>query len=380
MNKAPILPPQTIGILGGGQLGRMIALKAREMGYGIAVLDPTPDSPCGQVADRQVIGAFDDRAGAEELAGLSDVLTYEFENISADLTARLSRNHYLPQGGELLRITQNRHLEKETAQAAGLQTAPYALLHQPAALEDAVDTVGLPAILKTVSGGYDGKGQYLIQDSHEIPQVRRELSSIPYVLESVVPFRKELSVIVARGTTGEVQPYPVVENVHREGILAITLAPARVSAHVQSKAKALATALAEHVGLVGLLAVELFLLADDTLLVNEMAPRPHNSGHCTMQACSTSQFEQHIRAICGLPLGNSAIYTPTVMFNVLGEHLERVLGCLPSFDGSCKLHLYGKREAKPKRKMGHLNIIGESVEECVDKLMSLDITTVEDIL
>ncbi len=379
MNSKTVEPPQTIGILGGGQLGRMIALKAREMGYRIAVLDPTSDSPCGQVADCQVVGAFDDLEAAVELAALSDVLTYEFENISAELTETLSRSHYLPQGTELLRITQNRLREKETAQAAGLQTAPFRFVRNGSDLEDALDAIGLPAVLKTISGGYDGKGQYFIEKRSESADIRKQLTAGPYLLEGYVPFLKELSVIVARSAAGEIRSFPVVENIHREGILAITLAPARVNARVQHAAKTLAAILADHVDLVGLLAVELFLLEDGTLLVNEMAPRPHNSGHCTMQACSTSQFEQHVRAICGLPLGDPFIHTPTVMYNVLGEHLDTVLRCLPHFDGCCKLHLYGKAEVKPKRKMGNLNIIGDSLKTCMAKLASLNITTMEDI-
>lgn len=376
----PILPPATIGILGGGQLGRMIALSGRQMGYRIVTLDPTPDSPCGQVADRQIVAPFDDVDGARQLAQAADVLTYEFENISSEVARELEQSSFLPQGYALLHTTQNRLREKEAVKKAGVPVAPFRSVRTVQDLEQAIEDLGLPAVLKTAEGGYDGKGQYVLRDRDDVHRAAETVaqSGLIWVLEQLVPFVKELSIIVARNLKGEIATFPVAENIHHNNILHLSIAPARVEQEVVEEAKKVARRLAHYFGLVGLLAIELFLLPDGRLVVNELAPRPHNSGHYTQEACRTSQFEQHVRAVCNLPLGDTTLIAPTVMVNILGQHLADVIRMLPSLDPSFKLHLYGKKEAKPGRKMGHLNVVADH-REALEKIKALKIWNMEGI-
>lgn len=378
---AVVLPPATIGILGGGQLGRMIAISARQMGYRIATLDPTPDSPCGQVADRQIVAPFDSLDGARQLAQCSDVLTYEFENISSDVAKVLEKESYLPQGADLLYLTQNRLREKEGIRRAGGPVAPFRPVRSPEELSKHLADLGLPAVLKTAEGGYDGKGQFVLRRLEQVEKAKEEvaLRGGEWILEQFVPFVKELSVIVARNKKGEVATFPMAENIHRNNILHLSIAPARVEEKVQRQGEELARKLAEAFQLVGLLAIELFLLEDGQLLVNELAPRPHNSGHYTQQACRTSQFEQHVRAVCNLPLADTTLIQPTVMVNILGEHLPLVLKALPDLNPAFKLHLYGKREAKPGRKMGHLNVLADDPQEALAMIKDLKIWNMEGI-
>ncbi|MFC4102158.1 5-(carboxyamino)imidazole ribonucleotide synthase [Paenibacillus xanthanilyticus] len=365
-----ILPGSTIGILGGGQLGRMMANAGSAMGYRFVALDPTPDAPCGQVAE-QIVAAYDDREAARELAKRSDVITYEFENVDAGVAAMLMEESYVPQGSELLYTTQHRLREKRAIEAAGVKVAPYSEIRSVDELREAVGRFGLPCVLKTATGGYDGKGQWVIRSEEEIPEAYDTLSKAKteLVLEQFIRFEKELSVIAARSPQGEVKTFPAAENVHVGNILHLSIVPARASEAVQREAQRLAAAIAEGLGVVGLIAVELFLTADGELFVNELAPRPHNSGHYTMEACRTSQFEQHVRAICGLPLGDTTLLTPVVMVNVLGEHIEPLLKHVAAADSAAarlgvapKVHLYGKHEAKHKRKMGHINVLAENVD------------------
>ncbi|EGL83482.1 phosphoribosylaminoimidazole carboxylase, ATPase subunit [Caldalkalibacillus thermarum TA2.A1] len=376
-----IRPPAVIGILGGGQLGRMLALSAREMGYQVVTLDPTANSPCGQVADKQIVAPFDSLEGARQLARDADVLTYEFENISARVAHELERDSYLPQGYRLLYSTQNRLREKVAIESAGVAVAPYVPVRSADDLYAGLDRLGYPALLKTAEGGYDGKGQFVLRTEQDIAKAERQVrtSEREWVLEQFVPFVKELSVIVARNPQGELRTFPVAENIHRENILHLSIAPARVSEKIKQEAAAIAVKLAEAFQLVGLLAIELFLLEDGRLLVNELAPRPHNSGHYTQQACPTSQFEQHVRAVCNLPLGDTKLLQPTVMVNILGEHLAPVLEALPRLDPAFKLHLYGKKEATPKRKMGHLNVSTDDLEQALAKIKGLKIWNMEGI-
>lgn len=369
MNKQAkkILPGGTIGLLGGGQLGRMIALAGRNMGYRFVALDPTPDSPSGQVSDRQIVASYTDRNGAKELARLSDVITYEFENVDADVAAILEAESWVPQGSELLRITQHRIREKSTVASLGVPVAPFRPVDSLASLQAAVAELGLPAVLKTATGGYDGKGQRVLRRPEDLQPAFEELSlaNTELIVEQFIPFDKELSVIVARNSDGETATFPVAENVHVHNILHLSIVPARVSQSIQDEAQALARTIAEGLGIVGLLAVEMFYTGDGRLYVNELAPRPHNSGHYTMDACVTSQFEQHVRAVCNLPLGSTRLLTPVVMVNILGEHVQPVLERIQHLPPSCKLHLYGKHEAKERRKMGHLNVLAETVEEAL---------------
>lgn len=363
-----IYPGSTIGILGGGQLGRMMALAARAMGYRIACLDPQADSPCGQVADLAYTGAFDDIGTALEMARHCDIITYEFENVDDRVVEALQQQHYLPQGKDILAITRHRIREKSTLAALGIPVAPFRPIRSLDELTAALDELGTPAVLKTALGGYDGKGQTVIQTPEEAPSAWERLSALcpELILEQWIAFGMEISVIAARSTTGEVRCFPAAENIHQNGILRLSIAPARISPALQEEAQRLTRAIAEGMNVYGLIAVEMFVTRDGHLLVNELAPRPHNSGHYTQEACVTSQFEQHVRAICGLPLGSTRLLSPVVMLNLLGDEPDRVLRNLSTWPREAKLHLYGKHEARPGRKMGHLNVLAPSLEEALD--------------
>ncbi|OME31307.1 5-(carboxyamino)imidazole ribonucleotide synthase [Paenibacillus odorifer] len=362
-----MLPGSTVGVLGGGQLGRMMALAGSAMGYRFVALDPAPDAPSGQVTP-QITAAYNDRDAARELARRADVITYEFENVDAGVAALLAEESYVPQGSALLYTTQHRLREKAAIEAAGVPVAPYRKVDSLAELKQAAAKLGLPCVLKTATGGYDGKGQAVIRQEEELEEAFRQVAPgevIPeLVLEKFVAFQCEISVVAARSASGEVKSFPPSENIHVNNILHLSIVPARVSADIQRRACELAETLIAGLNAVGLLAVEMFVTADGELFVNELAPRPHNSGHYTMDACVTSQFEQHVRAICNLPLGDTTLLTPVVMVNVLGQHLDGAikatctheekdnkLGIVP------KLHIYGKTESKTGRKMGHINLL-----------------------
>nr|WP_241680237.1 5-(carboxyamino)imidazole ribonucleotide synthase [Metabacillus mangrovi] len=362
-----ILPGSTIGIIGGGQLGRMMALDARNMGYRIAVLDPVPNSPCGQVADVEITAAYSDLAAIQQLAAVSDVITYEFENIDYHALTWLEQNAYLPQGSRLLAVTQDRQTEKEAIVAAGCDVAPYRILEDGSDFEEAMEDVGFPAVLKTCRGGYDGKGQTVIRGPEDFEEARELLNEAKCILEKWVPFEKELSLIVTRNPDGAVMTFPAAENIHIGNILHQSIVPARISIETEELARRAALKLAERFELIGTLAVEMFLTEDGEIYINELAPRPHNSGHYTMDLCETSQFEQHIRAICNLPLGRTDLVKKGLMVNVLGEHMEPVLNNL-SFLDEAALYLYGKKENKPKRKMGHVNFKTDFIEETMEKI------------
>ncbi|MED5075095.1 5-(carboxyamino)imidazole ribonucleotide synthase [Anoxybacillus geothermalis] len=368
-----IVPGQTIGIIGGGQLGRMMALAAREMGFRIAVLDPTPDSPCGQVADVEITAPYHDLDAIAELARVSDVITYEFENIDAQALEWLEANAYVPQGSRLLAVTQDRALEKAAIVEAGLPVAPYREVDGWDELEQAVAMTGFPCVLKTRRGGYDGKGQYVLRGEGDLAKAADLLGLGPCILEGWVPFVKEMSVIVARNLDGETAVFPVAENIHIENILHQTIVPARIPQHIEQRAVRYAKTLATSCSLVGTLAVEMFLTADGDIYINELAPRPHNSGHYTINACATSQFAQHIRAVCNWPLGSTELLKPAVMVNLLGEHVGPAIGQIGALGGAAYLHLYGKHEAKPKRKMGHVTVLADDVEEALRRIESWQI-------
>lgn len=367
-----ILPGSTIGVLGGGQLGRMLALAGSHMGYRFATLDPTPDSPLGQVASRQLTAGYGDAEAARALARMSDVITYEFENVDAAVADMLQKESYVPQGSRLLYTTQHRLREKRAVEAAGAPVAPYAEIGSLADLEAAVARFGTPCVLKTATGGYDGKGQWVIRSPEECPEAYAALSlaRTELVLEQFIRFEREISAIAARSPRGEVKVFPIAENIHVDNILHLSIVPARTTEAVRKRAEELAVKIAESLDVIGLIAVEMFLTRDGELYVNELAPRPHNSGHYTMEACKTSQFEQHVRAVCNLPLGSTELLTPVVMVNVLGEHVEPLLGWLAaqkeeSPDVSVKVHLYGKSEAKHKRKMGHVNLLADDTAKAL---------------
>ncbi|MDH4617395.1 5-(carboxyamino)imidazole ribonucleotide synthase [Brevibacillus sp. AY1] len=370
-----IKPGATIGILGGGQLGRMIALAGRAMGYRFITMDPTEDAPCGQTADRQIVARYDDVDAAMQLAAVSDVISYEFENVDAQVAEVLESQAYVPQGSRLLRITQNRIREKTAIQEMGIPVAPFRVVASLADLKEAVRELGLPAVMKTATGGYDGKGQWVLKRDEELEEAFETLAKAgtELIVEQFVPFELELSVIAARNPDGELAVFPTVENIHQDNILHLTIVPARVSEEVRERAEKIARTIVDKLDVVGLLAIEMFLTADGQLFVNELAPRPHNSGHYTMEACVTSQFEQHVRAVCNLPLGSTELLSPVVMVNILGEHLQPVLDRVDELPRSAKLHLYGKAESKEKRKMGHLNVLAPSVDEALHLIDKLEI-------
>lgn len=345
-------------------MGRMMALAAKPMGYRIAVLDPETDSPCGQVSDLKIIGAYHDLEKIKELARVSDVVTYEFENIDAEALAWMCEHAYVPQGTRLLEISQDRLTEKAAIQRAGAEVAPYAAVSNSRELYDKMEELGFPAVLKTARGGYDGKGQAVIRTEQDLQDAAKLLEIGVCILEKWVPFKKEISVILTRKLNGEISVFPVAENIHVNNILHQTIAPARISEKAEETAIRYAKQLAESFQLVGTLAVEMFLTEDDRIYINELAPRPHNSGHFTIEACETSQFEQHVRAIAGLPLGSTEQRKPAVMVNILGEHQPKVLEKLPELAG-WKVHFYGKKEPKHKRKMGHVTILSDSVEDAL---------------
>ncbi|MFC5628566.1 5-(carboxyamino)imidazole ribonucleotide synthase [Aliibacillus thermotolerans] len=365
-----ISPGQTIGILGGGQLGRMMALAAKEMGYRIAVLEPSLDSPACQVADVEVKSAYDDQNGALKLKEHCDVLTYEFENIDANTASFLEKELYLPQGSQLLYTTQHRLREKRAIERAGVSVAPYYGVESLEDVKEGLKQLGCPAVLKTCQGGYDGKGQVVIHKEVDGKDAFRSLSETgasSFVLEAWIPFEKEISVIVTRSTTGEVATFPVGENIHVNNILHQTIVPARIPKEIEQKSEEMAIQIAKHLELVGTLAVEMFVLENGDIYVNELAPRPHNSGHYTIEACETSQFAQHIRAIAGLPLGSTTLFKPVVMTNILGQHVQSVQQQYDRFIKVGHVHFYGKKEAKYGRKMGHWTVLAPTLKEAIER-------------
>lgn len=376
MSRAKVMKPgAVIGILGGGQLGRMIALAGSAMGYRFVTMDPTPDAPCGQVADKQIVAPYDDVQAALQLAQDSDLITYEFENVDAAVAEILETKSFVPQGSRLLRITQNRIQEKTAVQQMGIPVAPFRVVTSLADLKAAIDGLGLPAVLKTATGGYDGKGQWVLRSEAELEEAYSALAKagVELIVEQFVPFAKEISVVAARSLSGEISTFPVAENIHVDNILHQSIVPARISSELAQRAREIAQRIAKELEVVGLIAVEMFVTADERIFVNELAPRPHNSGHYTMDACVTSQFEQHLRAVCNLPLGSTRLLSPVVMVNILGEHLDAILAGIEKLPKAAKLHLYGKKESKEKRKMGHLNVLAESVEEALALIDGLEI-------
>ncbi|MDQ1002930.1 5-(carboxyamino)imidazole ribonucleotide synthase [Neobacillus niacini] len=372
-----IKPGSNIGILGGGQLGRMIVIAGRNMGYRFNTLDPTPDSPCGQVADRQLLAPFSDVNAAKELADLSDVITYEFENVDSDVASILETTSYVPQGSGLLKITQNRIREKTTLQSFGVPVAPFKVIETEKDIYSATERLGLPCIMKTATGGYDGKGQWVIRskDNINVAIEAWNKSGMDMIIEQFIPFSKELSVIVARNVQGQTKTFPAAENVHINNILHQSIVPARITNEQTIQAETIALKIAESLQVVGLIAIEMFLTNDGKIIVNELAPRPHNSGHYSMDACITSQFEQHIRAICGLPLGDTTLLSPIIMVNILGQHVSKVLDKIDQLPPTAKIHLYGKKESVENRKMGHINFLGATLEQVNQQINDLQIWT-----
>ena len=369
----PIRPGATLGLLGGGQLGRMFALAARKMGYRVHALDPGEDCPAGQVADLEVRADYGDAGAAQEMAKGVSVMTVEFENIAAATLEAVAEICPMHPGASVLHTVQHRLREKRFLESHGFPVTPFREISTESDLREAAMALGLPAVLKTAAFGYDGKGQQKLDASADLAAAFAALKGIQGILEAFVPFEREVSVIAARSSTGETCAWDVAENAHADHILDTTIFPARVMPEVASEAKRLAQAIAEALGMVGVLCVEFFLLPGGRLLVNEIAPRPHNSGHATIDACVTSQFEQQVRAVCGLPLGDTRLHRPAAMANLLGDVWpvsgEPAWEKLLAFP-DVKLHLYGKTEARKGRKMGHLTALADTPEAALERVVA----------
>lgn len=351
---SPLPAGATIGILGGGQLGRMLSVAAARLGFKSHIFDPSMAPPAGQVANQITTAAYEDEAALKAFAASVDVITYEFENIPTAALDTLEAIRPIRPGREALRISQDRLTEKNFLQGLGLKTAPFADITDMASLEAALATIGAPAILKTRRFGYDGKGQARIKTPDDAAKALSDMSSAPAILEGFVEFSHEVSVIAARGTDGQVACFDPGENIHRDGILHSTTVPARLSGSQRMDAVLLAGQILNALDYVGVMGVELFVTSDG-LIVNEIAPRVHNSGHWTQNGCTVDQFEQHIRAVVGWPLGAGERYADVVMENLIGDDVARVPEL--TLEKHSAIHMYGKAEAKPGRKMGHVNRI-----------------------
>ena len=365
-----ILPGATIGVLGSGQLGRMFAIAARELGYRIYIYSPDDDSPAGQIGDKEFSFAYEDLDRIREFARGVRVVTFEFENVPAASTAAAEEFAPVRPHGQVLHTTQNRLREKTFLAKNGFPVTPFRAVNSLADLQAAAKEFGLPAVVKTAAFGYDGKGQVKLHDAAQLTEAFAALRGAEGTYEAFVDFEKEVSVVAARTLTGEFRAFPVFENTHADHILDVTFAPAAIGPKLAKDAVDLAAGILEKLDVVGLLTVEMFVTRDGRLLVNELAPRTHNSGHLTIDAAVTSQFEQQVRAVCGLPLGSPELRQPAAMANLLGHlwqtgepNWEAALE-----DPAVKLHLYGKREARVGRKMGHLTATAGTTEEAVRRV------------
>jgi len=368
-----ILPGATLGMLGGGQLGRMFTQAARTMGYKVVVLDPDPMSPAGAVADQHLSCPYSDSDALSFMARHCAAVTIEFENVPVEVLRRLEMDCLVRPGASVVGHVQDRIREKALLRECGLATVPYYPVHHAGDLETALTSLRLPAILKLAALGYDGKGQCTISCTDDAHQAFAEFGGKPCVLEQRIDLHMEISLLLARSSTGEISFYPPAENIHVNGILDTSIVPARTSTEIVSRATRMARTLAEHLDYCGLLAVEFFLTRHSELLINEIAPRPHNSGHFTIDACLTSQFEQQVRMMCGLPPGDTRLLSSVVMVNLLGDLWQaqapdwgKVLS-MPNV----KLHLYGKHVARPGRKMGHYNVLAPEVAQALDLAESM---------
>ena len=367
----PVLPGSTIGVLGSGQLGRMFTIAARRMGYRVHTLSPDEDTPTGQVADLEIQAQYDDLEAVRSFAGRVDVVTFEFENVPADTAAAAESRAPVRPAGEVLHITQHRLREKQYLAKHGFPVAAFGSVNSLAELEAALHRTGTPAILKSAGFGYDGKGQYPISHFEDAAAAWSKLGQ-EGVVEERIDFECELSVVAARAQDGQFVDYGAVRNHHVHGILDCTWAPAGVPPEVAREAVHIARGVLDHLQVVGVLCVEFFLTRGGKLLINELAPRPHNSGHFTIDACVTSQFEQQLRAVCGLPLGDTSMLRPAAMVNLLGElwqHGEPNWAAALAHS-EAKLHLYGKLAPRPGRKMGHITAVAGTAAEAAAKAVA----------
>ncbi|MEO6990257.1 MAG: 5-(carboxyamino)imidazole ribonucleotide synthase [Candidatus Baltobacteraceae bacterium] len=363
---------RTIGILGGGQLGRMLTLEAKRMGYRVVTLEPFPNSPTGQVADEQIVAAYDDARAIGELGARSDVVTYEFENIPLASVEQLENDGRLVlPNAHVLRIAQDRILEKTFVRDCGIATTEFAEVGDDGSLARAAEEIGFPGVLKTTTGGYDGKNQWLVRTPAEAEAARRQAPGRPLIWERFVPFERELSIIVARNANDQIVTFPLSENEHDHGVLATSIVPGRVDETIAERARESARIIARKLGIVGTFCVE-FFLTGERLLVNEIAPRVHNSGHYSLDATQISQYETHVRAICGLPLVEPRLFAPAVMANILGTGEGDELAGLDLVlrDPDLALHLYGKAHAALRRKMGHFTVLGRSIDDALARAVA----------
>lgn len=373
----PILPGGTLGVLGSGQLGRMFTVAARQLGYRVHVFSPESDSPTGHVADREFVAGYEDLDAVADFAKSVDVVTFEFENVSAAATETAEKFAPVRPAGRVLHTTQQRLREKTALHAAGLPVTPFRAVHSLEELTQAVAELGTPSVLKTAAWGYDGKGQTVIRTADEAPLAWSLLQTDAAVLEAFVDFRCEVSVVAVRSADGSAAFYPPVENRHRNHILDVSLFPFSNGSAEDEAVCAAAGEIARQVmtalDVVGVLCIEFFVTDDNQLMINELAPRPHNSGHLTIEAAATSQFEQQVRAICGLPVGSTGVRSPTVMVNLLGDiwrngtpHWTAALA-----EPEAHLHLYGKSDPRPGRKMGHLTVLAESTAIACERAIAI---------
>ena len=367
-----IAPGAALGVLGGGQLGRMFAIAARRMGYRVHTFSPDDDSPAGQVADVDVIAAYEDLEALRAFARGVDVVTFEFENVPIEAIDAIEALAPVRPSGAALHTAQQRAREKTFLADRGVPTAPFAAAATLDELWDAVARVGTPAVIKTAAFGYDGKGQHKVATPADIEHIWTAIGHQAAVVEKFITLQAEISIVAARGVDGEVAAFPPFENRHRNHILDLTTAPAAIPQAVGTRAFEITRTILEELQYVGVLCVEFFVSTDGDLLVNELAPRPHNSGHLTFDAATTSQFEQQVRAICGLPLGATDIPRPAAMANLLGDLW---VDGEPNWAAACrytdvKLHLYGKSGPRPGRKMGHLTAVGKTVQDAQDRVIA----------
>lgn len=377
-----ILPGATIGMLGGGQLGRMFTTAARILGYKVIILEPDPHSPAAHFADEHIEAPYDDEEALVLLGGKCDVITTEFENIPAESLNMLSQFCPVHPGAAAVKMAQDRIVEKAFIQECGLRPAPYGVINTQSDIAEAVKKVSFPAILKTARFGYDGKGQHLVNTPDELETAFKATGQVACVLEQRIDLDCEISVILGRDANGESRCFPVAENIHRDGILFQSLVPARINESIAMAAQTATKRIADRLDYIGVLAVEFFVTKQGELLVNEMAPRTHNSGHYTLDACITSQFEQQVRMVCGLPFGDTDLLSPVVMTNMLGdlwrreeegkERKKEQDQCHPNWmvlfqSPSSKLHLYGKQEARKGRKMGHYCTLSQNMDTAINE-------------
>ena len=360
---------RTIGILGGGQLGRMLTLEAKRMGYRVVTLEPFPNSPTGQVADEEIVAAYDDLRAIGELGARTDIVTFEFENIPLESVLALEADRRLVHpGSTALRITQERILEKTFVRDCGIPTAEFVPVRNAAELDAAELAIGYPGVLKTTMGGYDGKGQWVVRSRADADLAWMRAKGRALIWEQLIPFERELSIIAARNEHGEIVAFPTSENEHDHGVLATTIVPGRVDPEIAERAQAYARTIAERLEIIGTFCVE-FFQDGDRLLVNEIAPRVHNSGHYSLDATQISQYEMHVRAICGLPLVEPRQFNPAVMVNILGGGAGDTLAGIDELlrERDLKLHIYGKAHAALRRKMGHFTVLGETLDAALAK-------------